>query len=160
MKKLSVAIAIILLITTALVASFNTLYPAVDQKGILDQAYIGVAFCGNTSAEAKLLIDRVKDYTNLFILQSGPISTNETAIDEICNYAVDSGLNLIVYFGDLNPYILSLKHLEWRATWVSSAKTRWGDKFLGIYYYDEPGGLWLDTNWTAYPVTCFFKFHL
>ncbi len=139
------------MITTALVASFNTLYPAIDEKGILDQAYIGVAFCGNTSTEAKLLIDRVKEYTNLFILQSGPISTNETAIDEICNYAVDSGLNLIVYFGDLNPYILSLKHLEWRATWVSSAITRWGDRFLGIYYYDEPGGLWLDTNWTSIP---------
>jgi hypothetical protein len=155
LKKLSVAIVIILLITTALMTSFSTLHPAVDQKNILDQVYIGVAFCGNTSAEAKLLIERVKDYTNLFILQSGPISTNETAINEICNYAVDSGLNLIVYFGDLNPKILSLKHLEWRATWASSAKTRWGDKFLGIYYYDEPGGLWLDTDWTAYPSRVF-----
>ena len=34
--------------------------------------YFGVAFCGNTTQEAKLLIDKVKDYTNLFVLQSGP----------------------------------------------------------------------------------------
>jgi hypothetical protein len=33
--------------------------------------YFGVSFCGNTAAEAKLLIDRAKCYTNLFVLQSG-----------------------------------------------------------------------------------------
>ena len=38
------------------------------------EPYFGVSFCGNTTAEAKLLIDRTKDYSNLFVLQSGPIS--------------------------------------------------------------------------------------
>jgi hypothetical protein len=61
--------------------------------------YVGVTFCGNTTAEAKLLIDKVKDYTNLFVLQSWPISNNETATTEICDYAVSSGLNIIVNLG-------------------------------------------------------------
>jgi hypothetical protein len=38
--------------------------------------YVGITFCGNTSEEAILLIDKVKNYTNFFVLQSGPISKN------------------------------------------------------------------------------------
>jgi hypothetical protein len=82
-------------------------------------------------------------------MQSGPVSWNETATNEVCNYAVASGLSVIVYFGDLNPRVLVRKNLEWRTTWVSTAKERWGNQFLGVFYYDEPGGIWIDTNWTA-----------
>jgi hypothetical protein len=32
--------------------------------------YVGVAFQGNTTTEAEHLIDRVKDYTNLFVIGS------------------------------------------------------------------------------------------
>ncbi len=110
--------------------------------------YLGVSFCGNTVAEAKLLIDKVKSYTNLFVLQSGPISRNETATDEICNYAVASGLKIIVYFGDLDPKWLTNETM-WRASWINTTKQRWRDSFLGIYYYDEVGGLYLDTDKNA-----------
>ena len=110
--------------------------------------YVGISFCGNTTAEAKLLIDRVKEFTNLFVLQSGPVSKNETATNEICDYAADAGLNIIVFFGDLDPKILQDKDLMWRLSWLKTAKQQWGDKFLGVYYYDEPAGNWLDyENW-------------
>ena len=113
--------------------------------------YLGVSFCGDTTAEAELLIDRVKEFTNLFVLQSGPISKNETATNEICDYAVEAGLDIIVYFGDLDPRILERKDLMWRSSWLSTAKQRWGSRFLGVYYYDEPGGHWLDyENWTDF----------
>lgn len=45
--------------------------------------YVGVAFQGNTTAEAKLLIDRVRNYTNLFILGQTPVSRNETTTNEV-----------------------------------------------------------------------------
>ena len=32
--------------------------------------YVGVAFGGNTTEEAKVLIDKVKGYTNLFIIDA------------------------------------------------------------------------------------------
>lgn len=115
----------------------------------IEQCYVGVAFCGNTTSEAKLLIDRIKNYTNLFVLQSGPISTNETATTEICDYAVASGLKIIVYFGDLAPRILAEKNLTWRSSWVDSANSRYGENFLGIYYYDERGGRYLDVDKNA-----------
>lgn len=104
--------------------------------------YVGVAFCGNTTTEAKQLIDKIKEYTNLFVLQSGPISKNETAINIICDYAVDSGLYFIVYFGWFD-----FEH-QWQIPWLDFAKDRWGDSFLGLYLYDEPGGIQIDYDWS------------
>ena len=46
--------------------------------------------------------------------------------------------------------ILAEKDLVWRSAWLDFAKERWNDKFLGIYYYDEPGGIWLDSDWESY----------
>lgn len=118
--------------------------------------YVGVAFGGNTTAEAKVLIDEVKDYTNLFILDSGrnPITKNGTAVREICDYAVASGLNVIVNVGTEQPRDAS-RTWFWRQPLnvTEQWKARWGDKFLGMYYNDEPGGLQLDGNWTQWYTT-------
>ena len=108
------------------------------------EPYFGVSFCGNTTAEAKLLIDRTKDYSNLFVLQSGPISKNETATNIICDYAVDTGLDVIVFFGWFDTAC------PWQTPWLDYAKERWGDSFLGVYIFDEPGGIQLDYNWTSW----------
>lgn len=144
--KLVIVVPLLIL----LAVSFSLVQHSSQQKkASLDDCFVGVAFCGDTAEEAKLLIDKVKDYTNLFILQSGPISKNETATNEICDYAVTSGLHLIVYFGDLNPRVLSNQTM-WRIDWVNNTAARWGDKLLGVYYYDEPGGIYLDTDWTKY----------
>ena len=34
----------------------------------------------------------------------------------------------------------------WHQNWLDTAKTRWGDKFLGVYLFDEPGGNQIDTG--------------
>lgn len=146
------AICLLLIVSTAFFVS------SVHENENIEttEFYVGVSFCGNTTAEAKLLIDRIKGYTNLFVLQSGPVSENETATNEICDYAVDAGLDIIVYFGDLDPEKLLEKEeilgkeLLWRLSWLSTAKQHWGDSFLGVYYYDEPGGNWLDyDSWST-----------
>ncbi|MCK4884434.1 hypothetical protein KAS24_00035, partial [Candidatus Bathyarchaeota archaeon] len=116
------------------------------RNGSTDTAkpYFGISFNGNTTAEAKLLIDKTKDYTNLFVLQSGPISKNETAINMICDYAVESGLDVIVFFGWFDT------DQPWQIPWLDFAKDRWGDNFLGVYLYDEPGGIQIDYNWSNF----------
>jgi hypothetical protein len=98
-----------------------------------DQLYFGVTYGDNTVEGAKLLIDRVQNYTNVFVVDSRPISDNQTALDEVCSYAAEKNLSFFVYF-------FSLYDSTWKQDWVTSASQQWGDKFLGVYLRDEPGG--------------------
>ncbi len=146
MKKMLTVTAICLLLIVGTAFFVSSVHESESTEAA--DCHVGVAFCGNTAAEAKLLIDRVKGYTNLFVLQSGPVSENETATNEICDYAVDAGLDIVVFFGDLDERILPENKL-WRVPWLTLAKQQWGDNFLGVYYYDEPGGIWIDDEGTA-----------
>ncbi len=135
------SLTLILLIVTALLFVSCSITSSKKEPA---NFYVGVTFCGNTTAEAKLLIDKVKDYTNLFVLQSWAISNNETTTTEICDYAVASGLSIIVNFGINWSYS---RVWTWQFSWLESAKQRYGDRFLGSYYDDEPAGHQLDYNW-------------
>lgn len=97
---------------------------------------VGVTYCGNSVSEAKQLIDKVKSYTNLFILQSGSLQNSNASIDAIGDYAVNSGLNFIVYMG-VSSFALA-------NNWLTGYNGRWGAHFLGVYLDDEPGGRMLD----------------
>ena len=103
--------------------------------------FFGVSYGQNTVAEAKLLIDKVKSYTNMFLINSWDITTNETALNEVCDYAAKADLNFMVFFSFVSRVIY-----PWHQTWLDTAKERWGDKFLGVYLFDEPGGNQIDTG--------------
>ncbi len=104
--------------------------------------FFGVSFGGNTTSQAKLLIDKVKGYKNFFIINSWDVAINETALNEICQYVVDTDMHFMVFFD-----FISQRHYEWHQTWLDTAEERFGDKFLGIYLYDEPGGKQIDVGY-------------
>jgi hypothetical protein len=104
--------------------------------------YFGVTYCGNSTTEAKQLVDRVKNYTNLFVIQSGPLMSKLSAMTEICDYAVNSGLDIIVYYSYNGAADNTC------ANFTKIAEPRWGSHFLGLYYNDEPGGKMLDKGST------------
>lgn len=118
--------------------------------------YVGIAFGGNTTAEAKVLIDKVQKYTNLFILDVGrnPISENQTKVEVICDYAVSQNLSVIVNVGIKDASNSSSWGWFWNQPSLDGIKQRWtemwGTKFLGIYYNDEPGGIQLDASWRRF----------
>ena len=144
MKRARVLSIVVILLLISASAAFLVSYSQSSNKQ-RQLVYVGVAFGGETVPQAKLLIDRIKSYTNLFILDSGinPISTNETAAREICNYAVNAGLNIIINMGSWTPW-----NWPWQIQFLNMSRTMYGDKFLGCYYDDEPGGIPLDWNWT------------
>ncbi|MCW4003313.1 MAG: hypothetical protein NWE95_05305 [Candidatus Bathyarchaeota archaeon] len=135
-------VIIILAASTSLLVSYTSNNPQQS-----DPVYVGVAYGGNSTTQAKLIIDKTKAYTNLFILDSGVnrISLNETASRELCDYAVDAGLNIIVNMGSWDRF-------DWsrRMQFFNFCKSAYGDKFLGAYFDDEPAGIHTDYNWTEF----------
>jgi hypothetical protein len=146
MKKIFIP-ALILLITIA-TAAFLIPHALIDPQTKTRPFYVGVTYCGNSTSDAKMLIDRVKTYTNLFVLQSLNFSRDENATKEICDYAVSQNLNIIINF--LNSANRSSSALTWQLPLLQDAKQRWGDRFLAVYYDDEPGGIQLDYDWTSF----------
>src|SRR5512138_3206201 len=140
-KILTLILIVILLVTTF--SLLLTSQPAQSNEKV----YVGVAFGGTTVEQAKILINRVKSYTNLFVLASGlnPISRNETAVKEICDYATNSGLNIIVNLGTWTR-----QDWTWKLEFYKNASDRYGEKYLGAYYDDETGGIPLDWDWENY----------
>ncbi len=138
MKRVLAVVLAILMVVILFIAMKPIPNPASQSSNQISSQnfYVGVTFSSYTTAGAKLLIDKVKDYTNLLVVDSGPVSKNETSLNEICDYAVNQGLHIIVYFGNID--------LPWQIPWISSAKQHWGSYFLGIYFFDEPAGNLLD----------------
>jgi parallel beta-helix repeat protein len=102
--------------------------------------YVGVEFGYGNVSDCKLLVDKVKNYTNLLVISSTSITQNEGLLNETCNYAFSAGLHLAIYFpqsyysGSSNPPYI----------WAMKAKETYGQYFLGSYVYDEAGGEVLD----------------
>ena len=140
--KLALVLLLIALLVVAALLPIVYIYQQESGKGGSSRDFFfGVMAGSNSTIEEKLLIDKVKDYTNLFILASWDISINETALNEVCDYAVDAGMNIIVYF-DFLPFAT----YQWLPGWLETTEERWGENFLGIYLYDEPGGNQIDSN--------------
>ena len=138
---LALAVAVVILLS-AFVALENSVQVAAKKP-----FYIGVTYCGSSVTEAEQLIDKVKSYTNLFVVQSGPLMSNLTAMEQICDYTVNSGLNIIVYYAHNGDAANTCD------SFLSIAQARWGNHFLGLYYNDEPGGKMIDTSVNLYDNT-------
>ena len=139
MKRAATFFVIGVLLIIILSATIIMVKDVQTKKGPEHPFYVGVTFGGDNSADAKLLIDRVKNYTNLFVLQSGPLMYNLNDTEQICDYAVNSGLNIIVsYSTNSLGNILN--------SFLSIAPSRWGSHYLGLYFNDEPAGHVLDSQ--------------
>jgi hypothetical protein len=97
----------------------------------VDAAYDGVE-------DIERFVDEVKSYTNFFIIGSSGITNNATKLNEVCHYVNDSGLYFTLYMHptDQNQFNQS--------QWVSDARKKWGDRFVGLYPFDEPAGNQID----------------
>jgi hypothetical protein len=134
-KGLLLTVIIIISSLTFILTQETSREATVDTNGF----YFGVSFGGQTVQQAKTLIDKTRSHTNLFVIDSYDLSTNETALNEVCDYAAQSGLNFIVYFD-----FVSRVAYPWHQTWLDTAKDRWSDRFLGVYLRDELGGKQID----------------
>ena len=150
------AVVIILVVTVPVVFTFYI--AGSDCKR--DDFFFGVTFGAKSSSDAKVLIDKVKDYTNLLLVDSYDVSLNETTLTDICTYAVGAKLNVLPYFdfilynvtSNVGSFYNSSTWEEYgispfHVNWLNDAQDRWGSQFLGVYYMDEPGGNQVDRGY-------------
>ncbi len=97
----------------------------------VDAAYDGVE-------DIKRLVDEVKSYTNFFVIGSLGITFNVSKLNEVCQYVYESGLYFVIYTHPTED--------SNQTRWIEDARQRWGDRFLGVYAGDEPGGRQIDRD--------------
>ena len=100
-----------------------------------EEFFVGVDVAYESMIENKEVIDKISSVSNLFVIGCTGITHNESKLDEICQYAYDKGLSFIVYTD---------RRLQYQ--WVEQAKIRWGDRFLGFYFWDENAGKQIDLS--------------
>ena len=145
-KKTLISIVSVVLIVAFFFVALNNFCNVTNQiSNSSGPFYIGIETGWNsTLGDCETLIDKVKNYTNLFIIASPLIISNESLLNQTCDYAYNAGMYFMpAYFQDFNQdtgigYTPSI--------WFTAAKERYGNQLLGVYYYDEPGGSQLEIS--------------
>ena len=123
-----------------------------NEKSPDPEFFVGVEYAiDNHSVEGcKRLVDRVKNFTNFFVVDSVGITFNITNLNKVCDYVYDSGLYFMVFFISIHYQQedgdLVFRYNYYPHMWIADAKEKYGDKFLGAYAMDEPGGNQLDAG--------------
>jgi hypothetical protein len=137
LKRLPVILAIVAIIVICVSIFISADWftsPQIDRT-----FFVGAEYAyGNSPQEVKALVDKVKDYTNLLVLGSVDLTFNESALTESCDYIAEAGLHFIIMFTDITMYNYNT------SIWTNNAQQKYGSQLLGIYRYDEPGGIQLD----------------
>jgi hypothetical protein len=137
------AVLLIVLISLSLFLTVNMLRKQASTRPF----YVGVEFAySNQFSQLKALVDQVKNYTNLFVIGSVGLTFNRSALDESCDYLFSSGLNFIVLITSFPMYNSSNGYPPGNTIfdWMHNATQKYGDRLLGVYRFDEPGGNQLD----------------
>jgi len=142
---IALGIALIIILSVSIIASIDWLYYSKSTP----EFFVGVEFAYASDnvtglkglvSDLKSLVDNVKNYTNLFVIGNPEISLDETTLNETCDYIYDAGLHFIVFFTSTTAYLYN------PYVWIIKASQKYGDRFLGAYRTDEPGGKQLDNN--------------
>ena len=104
--------------------------------------FFGVDAAYDNMESLKKRVDEVKGYTNFFIIGSYGITFDETKVNEMGQYVYDNGLSFAVFAHTNRDSDILLNQSEWS----SYARDRWGERFWGLYAYDEPGGHQIDSD--------------
>ena len=117
MKRLRVLLIVAVLTTSAVITPLAVLLSSEKKPNFEGKLFFGLTYGQDTLEGAKLLIERVHTYTNIFVIDSFSISNNKTELDAICNLAAEKNLYFIVYFslssqtfGNENGQLQQTKH--------------------------------------------------
>jgi hypothetical protein len=144
----AITIGLVVVVLLSLILSQSLRNNKNDNQIATPSFFVGVEYAygyNNQTSQVQLnqlqaLVEKVKDYTNLFVIGSLGLTFDQTALSQACDYISNhSNLFFIVLFTGLDKY-----HTYNITTWMKESQQKYGERFLGIYRYDEPGGRTLD----------------
>ena len=104
------------------------------------ELFVGISVAHYNLEEIIGIVDEIEPYTNLFVIGSTGVTYDVTKLDPVCTYLFEKGFYFMIYMHPTNE----ISSLEIQRQWVEKAKKMWGQNFLGLYAFDEPGGRQVD----------------
>ena len=126
-------VVVVLLVVALLLAPIIV---GVFLRETVADVFVGVEVGYDNVDDIVRFVDEVEEYVNLVVIGSLDVTTNETKLIAVCDYLYSKGLYFI-------PFMFITEHLE-KPDFFQLAKERWGERFLGVYVSDEPGGRQFD----------------
>ena len=108
------------------------------------EVFVGVSVAYGNETTVYAVADAVYGYANLIIVGSLNVTQDTAALTRVCNFLYQKGFYFIVYVGFSKTDFLPPRGPD--SGFFGMASVRWGDKFLGVYLFDEVGGRQLDST--------------
>jgi hypothetical protein len=129
-----------------LIALFSALLVAevvINKAADTIDIYVGLSIGYGDEETALKQIDKVANYVNLIILGSLNVTTDTKTLSRVCDHIYQKGLHFIVYvaFGEGSE---NAPPRGPDSTFFVDAAKKYGDKFIGVYMFDEVGGKLMD----------------
>jgi hypothetical protein len=99
--------------------------------------YFGLDIAFSDVASSEELVNQVSSYTNFIVVGSTVITYNMSELNGVCQYIYDAGLTFVPFW-HINPDAFN------QTQWVIQANQTWGNRFWGLFPYDEAGGAQID----------------
>jgi hypothetical protein len=143
MKHRHLAIIVVVLVSLTVSSLFVFHDGFSNGTSAAPKSYVGVEIGASNVTAVENEINQVSAYTNLIVIGGTGITSNQTALQQVCQYAYDRNMYFIIYA--TSAYSTGS---YWLKT-AYNAKVAWGNNFLGLYAGDEAGGKQLDTPKTS-----------
>lgn len=115
------------------------------REGTKEPVYAGIDVVYDDETSIFRLVDQVSGYVNLIVLGSLGVTSNMTKLTKVCDYLYEKDLHFIIFVA-YPKYPSLAPDGPPQPQFFQTAIDRWGDKFLGAYVFDEPGGKQIDGN--------------
>ena len=139
MNRIYIVLSLFLIII--IIFSINS-YFFTNKESDKPELYVGVSVAHYNLEEIIEIVDKIQSYTNLFVVGSTGITYDVSKLDPVCTYLYEKGFFFLIYMHPTD----NISSLEVQRQWVEKAKKLWGQQFIGLYAFDEPGGRQVDND--------------
>ena len=139
MNRIYIVLSLFLIVI--IIFSINS-YFFTNEEPDKPELFVGVSVAHYNLEEIIEIADKIQSYTNLFVVGSTGITYDVSKLDPVCTYLYEKGFFFLIYMHPTD----NINSLEVQRQWVEKAKKLWGQQFIGLYAFDEPGGRQVDND--------------